>query len=76
MPIINPDGVAEGNFRTDSLGKNLNRYYTSPDPELQPEIYGIKKFIVSLINSKKIDFCLDTWTNYRKVMYYLKKKNI
>ena len=66
VPIINPDGVAEGNFRTDSLGKNLNRYYTSPDPELQPEIYGIKKFIVSLINSKKIDFCLDLHAHVNK----------
>ena len=59
VPIINPDGVAEGNFRTDSQGKNLNRFYTNPDPMGEPEIYGIKNFLVEMINKKQIDFCLD-----------------
>jgi hypothetical protein len=35
-----------GNFRTDSNGKNLNRFYTNPNKETEPEIYTIKKFLV------------------------------
>jgi len=33
VPIINPDGVSRGAFRTNADGKNLNRYYSSPDPK-------------------------------------------
>lgn len=66
VPIINPDGVSEGNYRTDSQGNNLNRFYTSPDPKAQPEIFGIKNFLVTLIRSKRIDFCLDLHAHVNK----------
>ena len=32
VPILNPDGVYRGYFRLDTLGQNLNRFYTNPDP--------------------------------------------
>jgi murein tripeptide amidase MpaA len=36
VPIINPDGVIQGNFRCDSQGRNLNRFYDDPSPQEQP----------------------------------------
>jgi len=31
VPMLNPDGVWEGNYRMDVLNRNLNRLYTNPD---------------------------------------------
>lgn len=35
IPIVNPDGVLEGNYRMDLSNNNLNRVYHDPSPEYQ-----------------------------------------
>ncbi|XP_065073349.1 uncharacterized protein LOC135697526 [Ochlerotatus camptorhynchus] len=45
IPFLNPDGVYNGLYRSDTRGHNLNRVYLTPNVETQPAIYAARKLI-------------------------------
>ena len=45
VPMLNPDGVYAGNYRTDSTGVDLNRMWGSPYRELEPSLHHVKELI-------------------------------
>ena len=51
VPMLNPDGVINGNYRTSLAGVDLNRYWCKPDKFKHPTIYHVKEMI-SKINKR------------------------
>lgn len=45
IPMLNPDGVIFGNYRSSLLGVDLNRRWKKPSKFLHPEIYYAKQII-------------------------------
>ena len=46
IPILNPDGVFRGYYRTDTKGVNLNRFYSSPVLSEHPSIYATRELFL------------------------------
>lgn len=45
IPMLNPDGVIYGNYRSSILGVDLNRRWKNPSKFLHPTIYYTKSYI-------------------------------
>jgi hypothetical protein len=52
-------GVYRGHFRMDQHGHNLNRYYNSPDPVLQPTIFAAKTLLDYYSQTGRLSMYLD-----------------
>jgi murein tripeptide amidase MpaA len=48
VPMLNPDGVINGNYRCSLAGCDLNRRWRNPSPVLHPTIYYTKKLVKEL----------------------------
>ena len=61
VPMLNPDGVFLGNYRTDSTGVDLNRRWDAPNREMEPSLYWTKDLLQSINNEKgrRLDMFID-----------------
>ncbi|TKS78606.1 Cytosolic carboxypeptidase 1 [Collichthys lucidus] len=59
IPMLNPDGVINGNHRCSLSGEDLNRQWQNPNPELHPTIYHTKSLLQYLAHIQRapLVFC-------------------
>ncbi|XP_062985473.1 cytosolic carboxypeptidase 1 isoform X4 [Elgaria multicarinata webbii] len=59
VPMLNPDGVINGNHRCSLSGEDLNRQWQNPNPDLHPTIYHAKGLLQYLAAIKRLPlvFC-------------------
>jgi len=66
VPMLNPDGVALGHYRTDDLGQNLNRCYIEPEAEAQPTIFAAKALLLHFAAEDRLRFYIDLHAHANK----------
>uniref|UniRef100_A0A8B9KS56 ATP/GTP binding protein 1 n=1 Tax=Astyanax mexicanus TaxID=7994 RepID=A0A8B9KS56_ASTMX len=59
IPMLNPDGVINGNHRCSLSGEDLNRQWLNPSTELHPTIYYAKSLLqyLTAIGRTPLVFC-------------------
>ncbi len=55
VPNVNPDGSARGNFRTNAVGRDLNREWSFPNGQSSPEVLAVR----SAMEQRGVDLFLD-----------------
>ncbi|KAM5172866.1 cytosolic carboxypeptidase 4 [Mantella aurantiaca] len=72
IPMLNPDGVINGNHRCSLSGEDLNRHWLSPKSNLQPTIYHVKGLLyyLSSIGRTPLVFCDYHGHSQRKNVFF------
>jgi murein tripeptide amidase MpaA len=66
IPMLNPDGVVNGNYRCSLAGCDLNRRWKSPSEILHPTIFHVKKLVKEVYQERGIVMFCDLHGHSRK----------
>ncbi|PAA91645.1 hypothetical protein BOX15_Mlig032425g2 [Macrostomum lignano] len=66
VPMLNPDGVIVGNYRTSLAARDLNRNYRHPRPEAFPTVYHTKRMLERLQQERPVILYCDLHGHSRK----------
>lgn len=71
IPMLNPDGVLLGNYRTGLSGSDLNRQFQSPSSLLHPTVYSLKSLLARLKRSHRLLAFLDLHAHSQQKSVFL-----
>ncbi|KAG2381432.1 hypothetical protein C9374_006421 [Naegleria lovaniensis] len=66
VPMLNPDGVINGNYRCCLTGSDLNRRWHAPNEKTHPTIFHTKKMILEFMKEREIALFCDFHGHSRK----------
>lgn len=66
VPMINPDGVINGNYRCSLCGSDLNRRYKTPSKVLHPVVFSIKRMVKAFSKEREIALFCDLHGHSRR----------
>ena len=66
IPVLNPDGVFRGHYRSDGRGVNLNRVWANPTPEHHPSIYAAAALVRQLHAADRLRLFVDCHAHSNK----------
>jgi hypothetical protein len=66
IPMLNPDGVINGNYRCSLAGVDLNRRWKTPSKLLHPEVYHCKRLIKHFAKERSLVLVCDLHGHSRK----------
>jgi len=71
VPMLNPDGVINGNYRCSLAGVDLNRRWGEPDPQLHPTISRTKRMLRRLMAVRDVPLAVDIHGHSRAMDLFL-----
>jgi murein tripeptide amidase MpaA len=66
VPMLNPDGVINGNYRSSLAGCDLNRRWKTPSEIIHPTIFHVKKLCKSIKEERDLLLFCDLHGHSRK----------
>lgn len=66
VPILNPDGVINGNYRCSLSGQDLNRRWKNPSKVLHPDIFNVKRIMRTFQKEREIILYCDLHGHSRR----------
>ena len=76
IPILNPDGVINGNYRCSLSGQDLNRRWKSPSRVLHPVIFSVKKLMRTFAKERELVLYCDLHGHSRRKNIFMYGNNI